>query len=39
MISFTNSERVANMSEKAFKVEFNKTLGGFDSNATVIVTA
>lgn len=29
MISFTNSEYVSNMSQKAFKVEFNKTFGGF----------
>lgn len=34
MISFTNSECVSNMSQKAFKVEFNKTFGGSDSNAT-----
>lgn len=34
MISFTNSERASNMSQKAFKVEFKKTFGGFDSNAT-----
>lgn len=29
MISFTNSEQVSNFSQKAFKVEFSKTFGGF----------
>jgi len=34
MISFTNSEHVSNRSQKAFRVQFNKTFGRFYSNAT-----